>query len=196
MGLIFFVSHSYADERLAGELVEFLISAVGVEKTQIRCTSHLPAGLATGAPISKRLRKDIKDCEYFVSLITPNSSNSEFVAFEIGAAWVLKKKHIIPLVFMPVGPRTLPRLLQDFVCRDISKFNELVRLAHDLNSEIFVRKDQRSAPEIVGAAERFLSRVSDDAPAPSSSNSGFRGRRQARTSNVGRVERRTGDDAG
>ena len=165
MALLFFISHSHKDERIAEALVSFLRSGVGVEAKEIRCTSQLATGLTSGARISEELRKDIKRCEYFLPLITANSVASEFVGFEIGAAWV-QKKNIVPLVYMSSGGVAIPSLLQEFLYRDVSRLDDLVQLAHDLTSAIFVKADQSSASEIFSAAKAFLSSVGAQQGAP------------------------------
>jgi len=158
MPLVFFISHSHEDEHLAAALVSFLKSGVGVENREIRCTSHITTGLASGASVSEELRKDIKRCEYFLPLVTARSLASEFVGFEIGAAWALNK-NIIPLVYMPSREIRIPSLLKELLHRDLSRLDHLVQLAQDLTSKIFVKVDQTSAPEILNAANTFLLHV-------------------------------------
>jgi hypothetical protein len=165
MSLIFFVSHSHKDDRLAEAMVSFLKSGVGVETKEIRCTSQLATGLKSGARISEQLRRDIRRCEYFLPLITANSLESEFVGFEIGAAWV-QEKNIVPLVYMPSGGVAIPSLLNEFLYRDVSRLEDLVQLAHDLTSEIFVKSDQSTASEILAAAKAFLLHVGAQQGAP------------------------------
>lgn len=149
MALEAFVSHSHKDRVIAEAVVTFLKTAVGLEAREVRCTSYLPTGLTTGATVEEDLRRDLKRCNYFIPLITSNSRHSEFVAFEIGAAWVLGKS-VRPLT---LGKVPIPSLLSGVLYRDLTRIDDLVKWAEDLASEIFVAKDRPTAAETVGAAK-------------------------------------------
>lgn len=163
MTLEIFVSHSHKDEGIASALVSFFESGIGVEDREIRCTSQLTTGLTVGADIADEIRRDIKRCEYFVPLVTQNSLMSEFVGFEIGAAWAFQKR-IIPLVFFPKGDATVQSLLRGFLYRDLTQLNQLVQLGQELTSEIFLKDHQRGAAKILAAAQAFLSCVGGPFP--------------------------------
>jgi hypothetical protein len=159
MALEFFISHSHKDKPLAAALAQFLISGVGVPGKEIRCTSELGMGLESGSDVSKQLRSDIKKCSYFLPLLTTNSVASEFVSFEIGAAWVLDKD-IRPLVF-GLDTSKVPSLLKGIVYRDISKQDQLVLLAQELSEEIFVKAARTTPTDILNAATTFLKFVAE-----------------------------------
>lgn len=159
MDLVFFISHSHKDERIASALVSFLKLGVGVETKEIRCTSQLSTGLESGADINQQLLKDIKRCQYFMPLITENSLSSEFVGFEIGAAWALQKENIRPLVYSKSDDIQIPALIKGYVYRNISKLEHLVQLGHDLTTDIFYKSDRATTLEILDAAKAFLSQV-------------------------------------
>ena len=154
MAIELFVSHAHKDARLAAAMVAFLSAGVGLDTKEIRCTSHLATGLASGAAIVDQLRTDIKRCRFFLPLITANSVTSEFVAFEIGAAWMLET-NIVPLVYGTSAKR-MPYLLRQFLARDISRKEQLIRLAEDLSREIFVASDRPAASTVHDAATAFL----------------------------------------
>ena len=158
MALELFLSHSHKDEALAKALVGFLTSAVGVEAKEIRCTSHIATGLSSGARIADQLRDDIKRCRFFMPLLTSHSASSDFVAFEIGAAWALEKE-VIPLLYGPSPAKAVPSLLSSLLARDISRRDQLIRLAEDLAFEIFVASDRPSGSEVHTASDAFLSSV-------------------------------------
>jgi TIR domain len=155
-----FISHAHKDARIANCLVTFLVTGVGVEAKEVRCTSHTAAGLRSGADIADQLREDIKRCRVFLPLVTENSVASEFVAFEIGAAWALEKESVVPLVYGSRKKVRIPSLLAGFLYRDISRESELVRVGEDLASEVFVRADRPSASQLHAAAGAFLECVS------------------------------------
>ncbi|MEP6669432.1 MAG: toll/interleukin-1 receptor domain-containing protein [Chthoniobacter sp.] len=182
MGLSVFLSHSHLDHQLAQALCTFLSFGAGIEMRKIRCTSHAATGLASGDQVAKQLRKDIAHTEFFLPLITANSAGSEFMAFEIGAAWALKKR-IVTLVYMPAkGGVKLPSLLAEFHYRDISKQDQLVALAQDIATEMWVRRDQPNAVEMLTATTSFLSQVTLGASPslPSKGSSKAKSRNQKR----------------
>jgi len=158
MAIEFFISHSHADRQLAQALVQFLIFGVGVEIKEIRCTSYVSTGLSTGTDIEQELRRDLRRSNYFVPLITSNTESSEFVAFEIGAAWILEKK-IVPVVFSRgVRPR-IPTVLAKLLYADLTDQETLIRLASDLAFQIFVAADRPPPPQVISAARMFLASV-------------------------------------
>jgi hypothetical protein len=155
MSLKVFISHSHQDRELAKALVNFLRMAVRLESKEIRCTSYLPAGLDPGAKINEALRRDIEDCEFFFPLITTSSLKSEFVFFEIGAAWGLEQK-IWPIIEVKGRTPKLPSLLTGLVHTNISDLEELARLTRKMNEAIWIKRDQVSDEEQRAAAEAFL----------------------------------------
>jgi hypothetical protein len=159
LALEIFISHAHTDAKLAEALVVFFAAGVGLEQREIRCTSYLPTGLPGGADINDELRRDIKRCRYFTPLLTPNTEASEFVAFEIGAAWVQEKK-IVPLMYSPNMQLRVPVVLAALRYIDITDCNSLVALAGQLATEIFVASDRPSAPQMLAAACQFLANVS------------------------------------
>jgi hypothetical protein len=154
-----FISHSHQDHLIAGTFVNFLNTAVGLEPKNIRCTSYLPTSLSAGGKIEEELRRDIKRCELFMPLITANTLKSEFVLFEIGAAWI-QEKEIIPVVYGETSSLRLPSLLSGLHCTDISGLDGLVKLAEHLSKEFFYAKDRTSAEQKLVGARAFLALLS------------------------------------
>jgi hypothetical protein len=154
MALEFFISHSHKDQALADRLINFFVEGVGVEKKEVRCTSSVLTGLNAGSHINDSLRKDLKKCRYFVPLVTANSIKSQFVMFEIGAAWVMEKE-IIPFFAGELEKSQLPTLLSSFLHQDTRDVEGLIKLAEYLSTEIFYKSDRPSASEIASAAARL-----------------------------------------
>jgi hypothetical protein len=82
-----FISHRHRDERLASALVSVLESAFHIGKADVRCTSVKPYALPAGERISDRLRADINGAELVIGLIGPETADSRYVLFELGASW-------------------------------------------------------------------------------------------------------------
>jgi hypothetical protein len=155
MAIEFFVSHSHKDKKVAQALVNFLTFGVGVEAKEIRCTSYAATALSAGADIQQQLRRDLKRCNYFIPLITPNTESSEFVSFEIGAAWVLERR-IVPVVYAKGHEPQLPAVLAGLVCSDLTNQESLVKLAGELAFDIFVASDRPTPTQMLAAANMFL----------------------------------------
>jgi hypothetical protein len=92
-----FISHSSTDYELAAMLVDLLGSSLNLPAEAIRCTSVEGHRLAGGAAIDSALRKDIRDCEAFIGLISATSIESAYVLFELGARWGAES-HLLPLL--------------------------------------------------------------------------------------------------
>jgi hypothetical protein len=158
MPLEVFLSHAHRDARVAEALVTFLHMGAGIPLAEIRCTSFDPTGLHTGSNINVDLRKDLKRCKYVLPLITANTPDSEFVSFELGAAWVLEKE-IIPLTFRLRARQKMPSVLSALLYTDLTSEAALIKLASNLTSKIFHAADQSTPLQIVAATRHFLSVV-------------------------------------
>lgn len=102
-----FISHSHADQEAATALVNFLLSGLHLEDTDIRCTSAPGHQLRFGTTISQILKNDINLTTFVIGLISINSQKADWVPFELGAAWGLGKA-ILPILSPDIEPRYLP----------------------------------------------------------------------------------------
>jgi hypothetical protein len=84
-----FISHSSKDRLLADAIADLLQIALQLGDDQVRCTSTPGLGLDIGADVVRTLQQDINAARVVVGLVTPNSTASAFVMFELGAAWGL-----------------------------------------------------------------------------------------------------------
>lgn len=81
-----FISHSSNDDDLGTLLVDLLQSAF-THGPEILYTSKDELGLEPGAQVDPSLKKNIQQSKVFVGLLTPNSLESVYVLFELGARW-------------------------------------------------------------------------------------------------------------
>ncbi|MEO8592943.1 MAG: toll/interleukin-1 receptor domain-containing protein [Candidatus Solibacter sp.] len=82
-----FVSHRHKDESIAEALVALLEAAFEVSSADIRCTSVWPYRLRPGDRTPDRLRDEIRHADVVMGLLAPDTRESSYVLFELGAAW-------------------------------------------------------------------------------------------------------------
>ena len=109
-----FLSHSSKDLMLAEAVVELLTSSIDLLGV-VRCTSAFGYSLDIGTGVARKLRKEIDECDVFLTLISVNSLSSQFCLFEMGAAWGLKKK-IKPILAPNFDTSHLKPPLSDLNC--------------------------------------------------------------------------------
>lgn len=96
-GVIIFISHSSKDVEIAEQLVNLLRTALNLSSKQIRCTSVDGYRLPGGSSTNDQLKEEIYNSKSFIGLITPNSLESSYVLFELGARWGAKRQ-LIPIL--------------------------------------------------------------------------------------------------
>jgi hypothetical protein len=82
-----FISHRHKEEDVAKALVNLLEAAFHIEKGDIRCTSVQPYRLPAGARTPDRLRAEIRHARVVLGILTPDTKESSYVLFELGASW-------------------------------------------------------------------------------------------------------------
>ncbi len=131
MSIKVFISHATKDEALARRLVQVIEAGIEIKPSQIRCTSVEGYKLQTGVTTSKHLRKDLRESQVVLGLVTPNSLKSNYVLFELGAAWGLKKP-TFPLLARGAKADNLPGPLQGSHASRLTQQSEVVQMVQDL----------------------------------------------------------------
>ena len=111
-----FVSYARSDHALAEELFRILRS--------IPVDVWSADQLRTGENWSDVLRSRLRESDYFLLLLTPNTRESSWVLQELGAAWVLGKR-IIPVVTDRRLLNTLPVDLSNVQALTTSELDQL-----------------------------------------------------------------------
>ena len=93
-----FVSHSSNDTELVKALVDLLEKAFTLVEGDIRCTSLPGYGLESGAHTSTTLQQELRESQVVLGMLSQNGRYSEWVLFELGAAWGMGKR-VIPMLF-------------------------------------------------------------------------------------------------
>lgn len=82
-----FISHRHKDEPIVASLTALLEQAFHLERTDIRCTSVQPYMLTPGERTSELLRTEIARAELVIGVLSPDTSESNYVLCELGASW-------------------------------------------------------------------------------------------------------------
>ena len=82
-----FISHRHKDEDIVRELVHCIKARFAVTRGDIRCTSLAPYRLRVGEDTADRLRSEISTAEVVLGVLSSDTLQSSYVAFELGAAW-------------------------------------------------------------------------------------------------------------
>jgi TIR domain len=85
-----FISHSSLDKWVAERMAEKVVEAGADFWLDVR---DLPGG----GDIRKEINQGVQECQEVIILFSPNSVNSHWVSFEIGAAYA-KRKHLTPIL--------------------------------------------------------------------------------------------------
>lgn len=137
-----FISHSAEDYDLAEALTELLNEQFNTTPEMIRCTSVTPYELPPGEDANTALREDLRSTELVIGLVTPNSIKSSWVLFELGAAWV-KKKKIFPLLARGTTASELPATTRNLQALKLTD----ARAVHKLLGNITVFGERREGKE-------------------------------------------------
>jgi TIR domain len=82
-----FISHRHKDEPVVSALTALLEQAFFLESADIRCTSVQPYMLTPGERTSELLRKEIAGAELVIGVLSPDTTESNYVLCELGASW-------------------------------------------------------------------------------------------------------------
>ena len=94
----FFVSHSSEDEVIVkGFVKEILKIGCGFKDSDIFCTLD-PTVIRTGDDFREKIVENLRACDFVLLFISENYMNSEICQNEMGAAWALENKRVLPFV--------------------------------------------------------------------------------------------------
>lgn len=123
-----FISHRHKDKNVASKLIDLLESAFHVDPSQIRCTSVPGYKLPVGAQSAESLRSDLNGAEIVMGLIGPDTAQSDYVLFELGASWGLGKP-TFPLRIAGASFEHVPEVMREkssLLLEDVAQCLQLV----------------------------------------------------------------------
>ena len=93
-----FISHSSKDKVVInGFIKEILKIGCGFKDSDIFCTLD-PTVIRTGDDFREKIVENMKECDFILLFISKNYIKSEICQNEIGAAWALENKRVLPFV--------------------------------------------------------------------------------------------------
>ncbi len=94
----FFISHSSEDKPFIKSFIkEILKVGCGFKDEDIFCTID-PSAIRTGDDFREKIIENMQKCDYILLFISENYNQSDVCKNEMGAAWALKGKRILPFV--------------------------------------------------------------------------------------------------
>lgn len=148
-GVWILISHSAKDGKLAAALISLLRAGLGIHANQIRCTSVDGYRLPGGADTNDQLRLEINTARVLIGLLTPNSLNSTYVLFELGARWGAKRFMIPLLAGVNAAEMRGPQsVLNALSCETEA---QIVQLVEDVGRELGI--EPGSAASYLGVAQ-------------------------------------------
>lgn len=98
-GYKIFVSHSSIDEIIVNCFVKnILMLGCGFRRTDIFCTLDHTV-IRTGDDFRDEIIENMRSCDYILCLTSDNYKNSEVCQNELGAAWAMNGKRVLPFKF-------------------------------------------------------------------------------------------------
>lgn len=149
-----FISHRHKDEELAAALVSLLEAAFYLDQSDVRCTSVQPYALPPGAMISETLKNDINGAELVIGIIGPETSESRYVLFELGAAWA-RGVPTFPVLVRGALANDVPGPLSERHSISLKEESNCLQLVDDIAREITLKRRQGVTGKIAGEAKKL-----------------------------------------
>ncbi|MBI1353731.1 MAG: TIR domain-containing protein [Acidobacteria bacterium] len=138
-----FVSHRHKDEAVARALTDVLQAAFELGPERIRCTSVQPFRLPFGRNTSERLRDEIKGAKVVLGILAPDTAESSYVMFELGAAWG-RRVYTCPLLTGGADFQHIPSPIADLAPARLWVESDCQQLVGDLATQIELRRRSNS----------------------------------------------------
>jgi ABC-type nitrate/sulfonate/bicarbonate transport system substrate-binding protein len=149
-----FVSHSHEDARLTGLLVDFLVSAAGLKRADVRCTSLDGYRLPGGALTDSQIKHEIANADAFIGIISPAAVRSPYVTFELGARWGTGK-HLLPILSPNSSNDLLSGPLSGLNVLRCNNRSQMMQAAKEICEAIGHRKPASFAPGFLDKLLRY-----------------------------------------
>ncbi len=153
-----FISHSSIDVELVRNIVALLRFALNLKATQIRATSVAGHKLEGGANTESVLRREIRNCSVVIGVLSPASTQSMYVLFELGARWGMARE-LIPLTAGGLRPGSIRGPLAGRHILDCSKEGDVHKLVKQVKKLLHASQEDtevylEALAKVVACAKR------------------------------------------
>lgn len=151
-----FISHASKDSEIVEEIIEVLES-IGLESTQIFCTSFEGYGIDLGENFLDEIKNELSSNSMVILILSANFFQSPICLCEMGATWVLAKQHI-PIVIPPLDYKDIKGVIpltQGFKINEPLKLN----LFKEKIEKVFSIKDTLSTSTWERKRDRIIKRI-------------------------------------
>ena len=158
-----FISHASKDKDIVEDLID-LLEEIGVEPHQIFCSSFEGYGIPLGENFLETIKAQLTNDSLVLFVLTENFYQSAVCMCEMGAAWVLSKKHI-PIVVPPfdyAGIRGVIPNTQGLIINDAQKWNSLkqqIEAQFQINGQENSAGWERKRDRILGRINKHIADV-------------------------------------
>jgi TIR domain-containing protein len=143
-----FISHRHKDAKIVAALVSLVEEAFDVKQEDIRCTSLPPYTLPIGARTADVLRSEIRRAEVVLGVIGPDTTESDYVLAELGAAWGLEVP-TFPLLAGGASHQKLPEVLKGLHSVALTDETACAQLVEDLKTRTTLAPRPVSQPRFM-----------------------------------------------
>lgn len=156
---LIFISHCHADQAIAEGLIDLLVEAISIERTEIRATSVPGHKLRAGSNIGDELKQEIAQVGVVLGIVTKQVLESPYVLFELGAAWGLNKP-IFPLIAQDINPEQVLGPIASVHRLSLTDNPDCHQLVIDISRQINRSKKTGNDPGIASRVERLVKMAS------------------------------------
>lgn len=159
-----FVSHRHKDHKVAEALTQLLRAAFDIGTNQIRCTSVQPYRLPFGQNTSERLRDEIRSAKVVLGILAPDTAESSYVMFELGAAWA-QRIYTCPLLSGGADFQHIPGPIYDLAPARLWISADCHQLIGDLASVTGLKRQIGNEGEVSNKVQELISQANPNSPA-------------------------------
>jgi len=150
-----FISHRHKDAAVAQALTELLRAAYDIGPKDIRCTSVQPYRLPFGKNTGERLREEVSRAQVVIGILAPDTAESSYVMFELGAAWG-QRIYTCPMLTGGADLQHIPAPIFDLAPAKLWVGADCHQLLGDLANELGLERRGDNQGEVANKVEALV----------------------------------------
>jgi hypothetical protein len=157
-----FISHRHKDQAIAKALIELLKITFVIDSADIRCTSVQGYMLTPGERTSEQLRSNLAGAELVIGLLSPGTTESNYVLAELGAAWG-QDVTTFPLLARGATYSDVPSPLNERHCVSLESQENCLDLVESVAMKTTMkRREGKTLGKLVEAAKALAAAAKPD----------------------------------